>query len=73
LKTVEALGFPASQCVVLEDSLNGIKSAKAAGCRVVGITTTFPAERLREVGADFVCESFETLYYQPPFTNNGGS
>ena len=73
LKTVDALRIPARHCVVLEDSLNGIKSAKEAGCHVVGITTTFPAEQLREAGADFVFEQFETLYYQPPFTNNGRS
>lgn len=73
LKTVEALRLPAYQCVVLEDSLNGVKSAKEAGCHVVAITTTFPAEQLHEAGADFVSERFESLYYQPPFTNNGGS
>ncbi len=69
LKTVQALQLPASHCLVVEDSLNGIKSAKEAGCYVAGITTTFPAEQLRAAGADFVFDQFGTLYHQPPFNN----
>jgi HAD superfamily hydrolase (TIGR01509 family) len=38
---------PAS-CVVLEDSVNGIRAAKAAGMRCVAVAQTFPATRLQE-------------------------
>lgn len=40
LKTVRELSLPAEQCIVIEDSLSGVKAAKRAGCKVVGITTT---------------------------------
>lgn len=70
LKTVNALQVPACHCLVVEDSLNGIQSAKEAGCYVAGITTTFSEEQLREAGADVVFDHFETLYHQPPFNNN---
>ena len=34
-------------CVVLEDAVNGIQAAKAAGIRCVAVAHTFPAERLQ--------------------------
>lgn len=61
LKTVEKLGIPASQCLVIEDAVNGILSAKAAGCVTVGITTSFPAKSLHEAGADYVINTFYEL------------
>ena len=39
LATAERLGFVPSACVVIEDSINGMKSAKAAGMRVVGVSS----------------------------------
>jgi HAD superfamily hydrolase (TIGR01509 family) len=48
LKTAAALGLPGEQCVVIEDSLSGVASAKAAGCKVIGITTTHTPEELKE-------------------------
>lgn len=35
LKTAKELGFDPKQCIVVEDSLNGLKAAKAAGMRVI--------------------------------------
>ncbi len=35
-----------SECLVVEDSLHGLISAHAAGMKVVGVTTTYPAEAL---------------------------
>lgn len=63
LKTVKKLGVPAKHCLVIEDSTNGIISAKAAGCIAVGITTSFPKERLQQAGADYVVDSFKELSY----------
>lgn len=56
LKTADALGFAPRKCVVFEDSLSGVKAGKAAGCKVVGITTTHTPEELHETDlavADF--------------------
>jgi len=57
LMAASKLGFPASQCIVLEDAPAGIRAGKAAGCRVLGIRTTFPESELHEAGADFVLDS----------------
>ena len=38
LFTAECLGIHASACIAIEDSVNGVKSAKSAGMTVVGFT-----------------------------------
>jgi HAD superfamily hydrolase (TIGR01509 family) len=48
-------------CLVVEDSLAGVASAKGAGMWAVGITHTYSAEALRDAGADAVIDSLETL------------
>jgi HAD superfamily hydrolase (TIGR01509 family) len=37
-----------SACVVVEDAINGVQAAKAAGMRCIAVATTFPAERLQQ-------------------------
>jgi HAD superfamily hydrolase (TIGR01509 family) len=43
----------ASECLVIEDSLAGIQSAKAAGMTVIGVATTYPAAALKQADAVF--------------------
>lgn len=50
-----------TKTLVIEDSVNGIISGKAAGCVVAGLTTSFDAEVLLDAGADFVAGSFTEL------------
>ncbi len=59
LKTIEKLGLPVELCVVFEDSVNGIKSAKEAGCKVIGVSTSFSRTELLQAGADAAIEDFE--------------
>ena len=42
------LGIAAETCVVIEDAVNGVQAAKAAGMRCVAVAQTFPAEKLRQ-------------------------
>lgn len=52
LSAAQKIGVEPGACVVIEDSVNGIRAAKAAGMRCVAVAQTFPAERLQE--ADIV-------------------
>jgi HAD superfamily hydrolase (TIGR01509 family) len=61
LKTAEKLGVAPANALVIEDSVHGVRSGKAAGCRVAAITTSFPRERLLEVEADYVVDSYAEL------------
>ncbi len=48
LKAADLLNISPSECVVFEDALAGIKSAKAAGMDVVGLYTSLTKEELPE-------------------------
>ena len=48
LITAQKLGIAPAACVVLEDSVNGVQAARAAGMRCVAVAHTFPADRLQE-------------------------
>jgi len=61
LIAIEKLDLKASDCWIIEDSLNGLKAAKSARCFAVAITTTFDRQKLFEAGADTVVESFAEL------------
>ncbi len=62
IKAVEALGFRPEECVVFEDSLSGVKAARSAGTRVVALTTTYPADVLREeVAPDHIIDDFTAI------------
>lgn len=50
-----------SKTLVIEDSVNGIISGKAAGCVVAGLTTSFNAQILLDAGADIIADSFSEL------------
>lgn len=52
LAAARKLGLEAAACVVVEDAVNGVQAAKAAGMRCVAVAQTFPAERLQ--AADLV-------------------
>lgn len=44
-----ALGAEPSECVVFEDSINGLHSGMASGAKVVGLSTTNPAETVGQL------------------------
>jgi HAD superfamily hydrolase (TIGR01509 family) len=51
LKAAARLGVQPERCLVVEDAVNGVAAAKAAGCRCLGLTTSFSAAQLS--AADF--------------------
>jgi beta-phosphoglucomutase len=61
LKALEKLRAETGNSIVIEDSPNGIISAKRAGCFVYAITSSFTRHILLEAGADVVVGSFNDL------------
>lgn len=49
LLAAKKLHKKASQCLIFEDSINGIKAGNAAGARVIGVTTTNSREILQPI------------------------
>lgn len=60
LKAAELLEVAPESCLVFEDAVVGINSAKAAGMRVVAISTTHPEEELR--GADLIVKDYTEIF-----------
>jgi HAD superfamily hydrolase (TIGR01509 family) len=59
LLTAKELEVDNRGCLVLEDSPNGVKAAKNAGMKCIGITTNASREELRE--ADLLVDSYGDL------------
>lgn len=59
LKGAAALGYPAAECVVIEDSPAGIHSGHAAGARVIAVPTTYARSEI--AGADWIVERLADL------------
>lgn len=61
LKAVEMSGFKAEECLVLEDSYNGIEAGFAAGCHVIMVPDTIaPNQRMKDICNEIV-ESLEDV------------
>lgn len=63
LLSIEKLGLPASECLVMEDSFAGIESANGAGIKVVALATTNTAEALAQAKVEMIVPDFSRLSY----------
>lgn len=70
LKGAEALRIPPEECVVAEDAPSGVRSAKAAGARVLAVRTTIADAELISAGADWVADNLAAISLEP---NAGGA
>lgn len=61
LRGAERLGFAPSECVVVEDAVVGVRAGKAAGARVLAVTTTAAAAALYAAGAEWVVDSCASI------------
>ena len=63
LKGAERFGVSPDECVVLEDSINGLKSGRAAGMYVVGLTTTNTKENIESL-SNIQISDYQDINYQ---------
>ena len=54
LKAARGLSVHPAECLVVEDAIAGVEAGRAAGCRVLALTTSFPAEKLAD--ADWIIQ-----------------
>ena len=75
LRGMARFGTDAAHCVVFEDSVNGLKSGKASGALVIGLTTTNPPEVVREYSSlqipDFTDKERIFEYIEDDFPQKG--
>ncbi|HEU4679050.1 MAG TPA: HAD hydrolase-like protein, partial [Terrimicrobiaceae bacterium] len=53
--------FAPQDCVVVEDASAGVRSAKAAGARVIAVQTTETNDHLIELGANWIVKDCSAL------------
>lgn len=58
LKAARLLGEDPASCLVVEDAISGVSAGKAAGARVLALTTSFTPDELSE--ADWITETLAT-------------
>lgn len=58
-------GVKPSECLVFEDSYQGLESGRRAGCTVIGISTTNPASEVR-LRSDVEAPSLASLQHRIP-------
>lgn len=62
LKAAERIGAQIDECIVFEDSFNGLRSGRAAQMKVVGLATTNPAEAIAPL-SDLQITDYEGIGY----------
>jgi HAD superfamily hydrolase (TIGR01509 family) len=62
LNTAKVLNMEPAGCIVFEDSTSGVQAGKAAGMKVVALTTTHTKKELSE--ADLVVDNYNELDYK---------
>jgi sugar-phosphatase len=62
LKGSAVLGFPATECIVLEDAPAGIQAGKAAQATVIAFRTTAQDAALRAAGADWILNDCSDIH-----------
>lgn len=65
LKAAERFGVKSEECIVFEDSFNGLRSGRASGAKVVGLSTSNPTDKISPLSdlviADYAGLSFDSL------------
>jgi len=71
LLAAECLGYPASGCVIFEDSPSKIRAGVAAGAIVVALCTSHSRKQIEECSAHFVVENLEDVRCEVMETDEG--
>lgn len=61
IQTAKKLNKRNEDCIVIEDSINGLIAAKSAGMKVIAVSSSFSKKKLRL--ADLIIENFEKPKY----------
>ena len=58
LKSLEALDSKKETTIIIEDSKSGVLAARNAGIKVIGISTSYSSNELKELGCELVIDDY---------------
>lgn len=61
LKGAELLGLEPQQCIAVEDAINGVKAAHAAGMKCIAVTSSFSYEELKNYNPDYIVNDIQEV------------
>ncbi|KAF9534725.1 HAD-like domain-containing protein [Crepidotus variabilis] len=61
LRGAEKCGADPSKCLVLEDSPNGIRSGREAGCKTIGLLTTHSKDQVEAAKPDIIVKDLSAI------------
>eukprot|EP01025_Chloroclados_australasicus_P050779 TRINITY_DN587_c1_g2_i1.p2 TRINITY_DN587_c1_g2~~TRINITY_DN587_c1_g2_i1.p2 ORF type:complete len:317 (-),score=45.92 TRINITY_DN587_c1_g2_i1:230-1096(-) len=61
LTGAKELGLSTDQCLVIEDAAAGVQAARAAGMKVLGVTTTLSAEQMKGENPDGIFDDISKI------------
>lgn len=62
LRAAQRFGLEPAECMVFEDSLNGLRSGQAAAMRVMGLTTTNKKSKIESL-SDWQIDNYDNIDY----------
>ncbi|HEY8424376.1 MAG TPA: HAD family phosphatase [Clostridia bacterium] len=54
LKGAANLGLDPQECIAVEDAINGVKAAHAAGMKCIAVTTSFSQDELKQYNPEYI-------------------
>ena len=61
LKGAKLLGLEPQECIAIEDAVNGVKAAHAAGMKCIAITSSFSYDELEVHNPDYIVNDIEEV------------
>lgn len=62
LLAAEKIGLDITECIVVDDSQNGVRAGVASGATTIGLVDITPASYLRDAGAHHIAADHKELY-----------
>ncbi|MCC9622694.1 HAD family phosphatase [Thalassospira sp. MA62] len=59
----EKIGVPIHECVVIDDSQNGVRAGAASGATTIGLVDITPGDLLRDAGAHHIAHDHNELHH----------